>query len=90
MELKQNEKLDIEYILKDLDKYRPRRRGWTWRKGAGEKRKIGKFEYYEMTENLKNSQPLPAAKYFDNIDPQHSQSLQQKLLQVDLKMILEE
>ena len=70
MELKQNEKLDIEYILKDLDKYRPRRRGWTWRKGAGEKRKIGKFEYYEMTENLKNSQPLPAAKYFDNIDPQ--------------------
>ncbi|NLY67465.1 MAG: LuxR family transcriptional regulator [Tissierellia bacterium] len=70
MELKPNEKLDIEYILKDLDKYRPRRRGWTWRKGAGEKRKIGKFEYYETTENLKSSQPLPAAKYFDNIDPQ--------------------
>ncbi|NLX61677.1 MAG: LuxR family transcriptional regulator [Tissierellia bacterium] len=70
MDLKPNEKLDIEYILKDLDKYRPRRRGWTWRKGAGEKRKIGKFEYYETTENLNRSQPLPAAKYFDNIDPQ--------------------
>ena len=50
MELKPNEKLDIEYILKDLDKYRPRRRGWTWREGAGEKRKIGKFEYYETSE----------------------------------------
>lgn len=70
MELKPNEKLDIEYILKDLDKYRPRRRGWTWRKGVGEKRKMGKFEYYDTSEPLKNSQPLPAAKYFDNIDPQ--------------------
>ncbi len=70
MELKPNEKLDIEYILKDLDKYRPRRRGWTWREGIGEKRNLGKFEYYDTSESLKNSQPLPAAKYFDNIDPQ--------------------
>jgi len=70
MELRPNEKLDIEYILKDLDKYRPRRRGWTWRKGTGKKRKYGQFEYYETSEPLKNSQPLPAAKYFDNIDPQ--------------------
>lgn len=70
MELKPNEKLDIENILKDLDKYRPKRRGWTWRKGSGEKRKIGKFTYYDTAESLKNSQPLPAAKYFDNIDPQ--------------------
>ncbi len=70
MELKPNKKLDIENILKDLDKYRPRRRGWTWRKGVDEKRKIGKFEYYDMAEPLKNSQPLPAAKSFDYIDPQ--------------------
>lgn len=70
MELKSNEKLDIEYILKDLDKYRPRRRGWTWRKGIGQNRKIGKFKYYDTSESLKNSQPLPAAKYFENIDPQ--------------------
>lgn len=70
MKLKPNEKLDIEYILKDLDKYRPRRRGWTWRKGTGEKRKVGKFEYYETAENLENSQPLPAATSFDDIDPQ--------------------
>ena len=70
MDLKPNEKLDIEFILKDIDKYRPRRRGWHWREGTGEKRNIGKFEYYDMSEPLKNSQPLPAAKYFDNIDPQ--------------------
>lgn len=70
MDLKPNEKLDIENILKDLDKYRPRRRGWTWRKGVGEKRQMGKFEYYDTSEPLNNSQPLPAAKYFNNIDPQ--------------------
>ncbi|MCF6465186.1 D-ornithine 4,5-aminomutase subunit OraE [Clostridium sp. Cult2] len=70
MNLKPNEKLDIENILKDLDKYRPRRRGWTWRKGVGEKRQMGKFEYYDTSEPMENSQPLPAAKYFNNIDPQ--------------------
>ncbi|MGJ0847832.1 D-ornithine 4,5-aminomutase subunit OraE [Tissierella praeacuta] len=71
MELKPNKKLDIEYILKDIDKYKPRRRGWHWREGVGEKRQIGKFEYYDTSVNLENSQPLPAAKYFDNIDPQN-------------------
>ena len=33
-ELKRNEKLDIVNILKDLDKYEPCRRGWTWREKA--------------------------------------------------------
>lgn len=70
MKLKRNEKLDIDYILKDLDKYVPKRRGWHWRDGRGEKRKIGKFEYYDMSENLRQSQALPAADYFDSIDPQ--------------------
>ncbi len=70
MELKPNEKLDIDVILKDIDKYRPRRRGWHWREGREEARQIGKFEYYDMSEPLKQSQPLPAAKYFDCIDPQ--------------------
>lgn len=70
MELKPNEKLDIDFILKDLDKYRPRRRGWHWREGTNEKRQIGKFEYLDTSENLVNSQPLPSAKYFNNIDPQ--------------------
>lgn len=71
MDLKHNEKLDIEYILKDIDKYKPRRRGWHWREGVEENRQIGKFEYYDTSESLKNSQPLPAAKYFDDIDPQN-------------------
>ncbi len=70
MELKRNEKLDIDEILKDLENYRPRRRGWHWREGSGQKRQIGKFEYYNTSENLKQGHPLPAAKYFDNIDPQ--------------------
>ena len=70
MDLKPNEKLDIEYILKDLDKYRPRRRGWTWRSGTGQKRQIGQFEYYDTAEPLKQSQPLPASKGFGFIDPQ--------------------
>ena len=64
MELKPNKKnVDIEYILKDIDKYKPRRRGWHWREGS-ENRQIGKFEYYDTSESLENSQPLPAAKYF--------------------------
>ncbi|MGM0396363.1 MAG: D-ornithine 4,5-aminomutase subunit OraE [Bacillota bacterium] len=70
MELKPNEKLNIKEILKDIENYRPKRRGWHWRDGVGKKRQIGKFEYYETSENLKQSQPLPAAKYFENIDPQ--------------------
>ncbi|MBS4540066.1 cobalamin-dependent protein [Clostridium sp. D2Q-11] len=70
MELKPNEKLDIKELLKDLDKYRPRRTGWTWRKGTGQKRKIGQFEYYDTAENLDQSQPLPSAHYFNDIDPQ--------------------
>ncbi|MDY7029004.1 MAG: lysine 5,6-aminomutase subunit alpha, partial [Spirochaetota bacterium] len=68
--IKPNEKLDIENIFKDLEHYHPRRRGWTWRQGRGEKRTVGAFEYLEATESLKNSMPLPAAHYFGNIDPQ--------------------
>ncbi len=70
MKLKANKKLDIDYLLRDIENYRPRRRGWHWRQGIDEKRQIGKFEYYDMTESLEQSQPLPAASYFDNIDPQ--------------------
>lgn len=70
MDLKKNEKLDIEEILKDLDQYTPRRRGWHWREGTGKPQQIGKFTYYDMSEGLTQSQPLPAAKYFDDIDPQ--------------------
>ena len=68
-ELKHNEKLDIENLLKDLDKYEPRRRGWVWRKPAPGL-KMGPFEYKDVSEPMKNGVPLPPAKYFENIDPQ--------------------
>jgi D-ornithine 4,5-aminomutase subunit beta len=63
-------KIDIEELLNDLDKYTPPRKGWTWRKEVEGGYKVGKFHFKDMTEPLKNSVPLPAAKYFDNIDPQ--------------------
>ena len=31
-----DENIDVEKILEDLEHYRPRRRGWTWRKPAPE------------------------------------------------------
>ncbi|MDA3932644.1 MAG: D-ornithine 4,5-aminomutase subunit OraE [Tenericutes bacterium] len=67
--MKINEKLDIREILKDLDKYEPRRRGWTWRKPVENLDMEGNV-YSDASEPLKNSVPLPAAKYFNNIDPQ--------------------
>lgn len=68
--LKPDEKIDVLKILKDLDKYKPRRKGWTWRKKLPKGTKIGQFIYGQVSEDLKNSQPLPAAHYFGNIDPQ--------------------
>ena len=67
--LKENKKLDIDYILKDLDKYRPKRRGWTWREHV-ENLEMGPFEYKQATKPLKDGVALPSAKYFNNIDPQ--------------------
>lgn len=67
--LKPNEKLDVREILKDLDKYEPRRRGWTWRKHV-DNLKMGPFEYHDCSEPLKNGVGLPPAKYFGDIDPQ--------------------
>ena len=32
MKLSPDKKLDVREILKGLEKYRPRRKGWTWRK----------------------------------------------------------
>jgi len=67
--MNKNEKLDIIEILKDLDKYEPRRRGWTWREPVKNLNLSGNI-YSDASKSLKNSTPLPAAKYFDNIDPQ--------------------
>src|SRR6056297_1103912 len=69
MDLKPDEKINIKEILNDIENYRPRRKGWTWRKKEDNK-KIGPFKYKEMSEGLDNSVPLPAARSFNNIDPQ--------------------
>ncbi len=69
MELKPDKKMDIAEILKDLKNYRAKKRGWVWRK-AIHNMKLGEHVFYDHSESLKKSVPLPAAKYFDNIDPQ--------------------
>jgi len=51
-----NEKLDVVELLKDLDKYEPRRRGWTWRKPAPNLQ-LGPFEYKDASESLKTTFP---------------------------------
>lgn len=67
--MNKNDKLNILEILKDLDKYEPRRRGWAWREPVANLEMAGNT-YSDASKPLKNSTPLPAAKYFDNIDPQ--------------------
>lgn len=66
--LTKNDKINIEEILKDLENYAPKRRGWHWREDYTGK--MGEFEYSEISKPLKNSVPLPAARSFNRIDPQ--------------------
>lgn len=66
--LKPWEKIDLCEILKDLEDYEPRRKGWVWRDKA--EGREGPFEYRETSKPLARSVPLPAAKYFGGIDPQ--------------------
>lgn len=63
-------KLDVEAVLADLEEYRPRRHGWSWRRRLPEGARIGPFQYREAAEPLERSIPLPAARYFGQIDPQ--------------------
>ena len=64
-------KLKVEEILKDLDQYQPRRRGWTWRQDKVQAElQAGSFTYKEASPPLDQSIPLPAARYFGSIDPQ--------------------
>lgn len=70
MELEPNEKLDIENLMQDLEHYRPRRKGWTWREVPAEGVDMGPFHYRDMAVPLKNSIGLPASKYFEGVDPQ--------------------
>ncbi len=67
--LKPDAPLDVREILRDLKNYRPRRRGWTWRKPAPGLQ-MNEFTYRDCSEPLKRSVPLPPAHHFGNIDPQ--------------------
>jgi D-ornithine 4,5-aminomutase subunit beta len=69
MSLSPEKKIDVREILKDLDKYRPKRKGWSWRRKVAEQQ-IGPFTYKDSAESLRKSIPLPAAHYFGDIDPQ--------------------
>ena len=62
------DKLDIRNLLKDLESYRPRRRGWTWRNK--QEIDIDQFHYVQASPSLKNYIPLPSARHLHDIDPQ--------------------
>ena len=72
--LNKNVKIDVEEILKDLDQYEPRRKGWTWRKKDPDLT-MGPFKYKDMSQPLKQSTGLPSSKYFDYMDPQPSETI---------------
>ncbi len=69
MDLNIEDRIDVNEILQDLENYTPKRRGWVWREKK-ENLKLGPFSYKNCSESLKNSVPLPSAKYFGDIDPQ--------------------
>ena len=69
MKLSPEDKLDLQEVLKDLDGYRPRRKGWTWRQKA-EGHRVGPFVYAEASKDLTRSVPLPSARHFGDSDPQ--------------------
>ena len=66
--IKPNDKLDIREILKDIENYHPKRRGWIWREVSPQK--IGEFTYKQASPGLKNFVALPSARGLKNIDPQ--------------------
>lgn len=70
MKLTADKKIDIKEILKDLENYTPKHRGWHWRDGRDEARMVGDFEYHETSEPLKNGIPLHGSRGFEYIDPQ--------------------
>jgi D-ornithine 4,5-aminomutase subunit beta len=69
MKLTPDTKLDVREVLRDLEHYRPARRGWTWRRRVEDQR-LGPFVYKDTSAGLQRSVPLPAAWHFGSIDPQ--------------------
>jgi D-ornithine 4,5-aminomutase subunit beta len=69
MRLSPDRKLDLREVLADLDRYRPRRKGWTWRTKI-EAQRVGPFVLLDTSAPLTHSVPLPSAHAFESIDPQ--------------------
>lgn len=66
--IKPDQKLDIRKILENLENYRPRRKGWVWRKK--EPQKLGPFIFEDASASLKNYVSLTSARHLNYIDPQ--------------------
>jgi D-ornithine 4,5-aminomutase subunit beta len=64
-----HKKINLLEVLKDLEHYRPKRKGWSWRKPVTHHH-VGPFVLQDTAESLQRSVPLPSAHYFGNIDPQ--------------------
>lgn len=64
-----DENIDVAKILEDLERYHPRRKGWTWREPAPNLT-MGPFTYRDCSKPLKDGVPLPPAHYFGDVDPQ--------------------
>jgi D-ornithine 4,5-aminomutase subunit beta len=69
MKLSPDERLDVRAVLDGLADYRPRRKGWTWRRTLA-RHALGPFVYLDASEDLARSVPLAAAHAFGGIDPQ--------------------
>ena len=69
MKLLPDEPLDVREVLRDLEAYRPRRKGWSWRRRVHD-HALGSFVYRDASEDLDRSVPLAAAHAFGDIDPQ--------------------
>jgi D-ornithine 4,5-aminomutase subunit beta len=70
-----NKKLDIHELLKDLENYRPKRRGWHWREKV-DHLEMGGHIYLDCSKPLTNSIGIPSAiSYFENLDPQPMESI---------------
>ena len=54
MKLHPDAKLDVVELLRDLEHYRPRRKGWTWRRPR-ERHRAGPFDLEEVSEDLARS-----------------------------------
>ncbi len=72
MSLVPEDRIDIDHILRDLQDYRPRRRGWSWRAApTPEDSRAGGFHYRQVSRQMEKGIPLPAGtRNFGGIDPQ--------------------